>query len=1499
MAVTIEELEIIVKANVEQAMREVEKFKPYMEKAFASLAPAIERQGKAINKAFSVITPEVQNTAKQTKQAVESMQKDYENLAKAKKKEAEESKKASRLTEEEMKHHAELAKKASDEYNARFQTKNSASTTYSLPEPTKKYSLATSVEELKKAVGLAEPEIENLSNICKRLDGTTNAAMENLNNRYQVQVQQLQRLKEQYANVLNINGSDSMKALKLQDKIFKKESDINILASKMNKLSAESSQFESSLKNSETPMQKINKAAESAKEPIQQMARYAQAAKAPLQQMGAAIEQSAKKTNNFRSVFKKLEQQAKASTTKVKNMFGDLGRAIKQAITIGVLYKGFGKLFSFISNGIQDAIDAPEIQNMFAVALGNMAGQAEQFAQRLKESLGLDEYATKNMLGTFQNMITSMGIGDKTALNMSESLTLLANDMASLYNVPVDQAFENLQSALTGQGEAVKKYGYIVNEATKQEAALRFGLIKEGQTLTEAQKPLAAYLVLLSQSGNAQGDMSRTITSLQNQIRIFQQNMQAAGRSIGSAFEPIIQSVIPWLNGLAIVLQRVGTQLARFTYSLFGMDYDAEMKKREQSIADAAASAGKAQNTFGNAVDKTAKQVKGALASFDELHVIQKNTADSLTDTSAGGYEVPGIPTLEMPKGKNPFEKYATSIEKLIRQFKKHPIVKAFGKAFEFLWDIVFKFGKWIINNPSTFLDFITTIFSAIVAYKVAKTIIDIANAISSSGGLLAALKKLVPILSNPWAIAIGAVAGAIVGLGIAFYNASEKEKQADLAKRFGDVALSMEEIEDVAKRLTNQELSAKISIYVEQKEKLSDIENQIKDSLSELNKLNWKVSVGLKLTDEEKENYKTTMDSFINSSIQYVEQKQYVASLALDVVITDNENFKAEMQKLSNDYFLSARQEMENLGKKLRATINDALADGKLDKEELKTIENLQKEIAEIQKRMADAEYRAELNLLTIDYKSVDLDAESFKGLTKKMQELAQQQIDGADDAYKTASATLILAYDAKLDAAKSEEEKQKLRQQFGKEMATLEDELNTTKFNITLDNASFSLEKLSDKYKAEIDKVKPQLSKSTQDAMEDGFMMGVKGHPEQIYSRGLDQLMFDMTSYYRDAFRKSNISKATKDGLNEMLKELEPSKEQLQKIYDDALTSGKTVPKGVAAGLDDYQQLNAVAGNIDAMFYMMGQKLSSDPKFLELLSQTDEAGKYVNQSFLEGMKSMIPDLKKQGNDLIFNLDSAIQNANNNLVNNKMPVYGKNVVEGLNKGINNYKESSKKVAMQWIEDGVIAGAKIALDIHSPSKVMEKYGEYVVKGFNQGIEKNSGSSKKVVKSWYEKVGDWFKDFFGIHSPSAVFAEFGNYIVLGLNQGIQNSISSTVKTISHWNNAIQGSASTLSLSADIIPTLKTGSLLENPNKLIYKGDVSPNTEIFSIQEIFYEAAIKANYDMVDTVFECTDKVVKAIDEKNLDVIMDGESVAEKTHKYHKNIDRRIGTQMITV
>mgnify|MGYP000340950901 FL=1 len=186
-----------------------------------------------------------------------------------------------------------------------------------------------------------------------------------------------------------------------------------------------------------------------------------------------------------------------------------------------VVWGGMRAVTSTIKEGIQSAIAAPETENLFRVALGNMANDAEQFAVRLKNNLGLDEYIAKDMLGTFQQIGTAVGVGQSTAYGMSKSMTMLANDMASLYNVDPQQAYENLQSALTGQGRAVRKYGFVITEQTIKEAAWRNGLVKNGQELNEQQKYVARGIALMEQSKNAQGDMANTLGSVQNQLRVF------------------------------------------------------------------------------------------------------------------------------------------------------------------------------------------------------------------------------------------------------------------------------------------------------------------------------------------------------------------------------------------------------------------------------------------------------------------------------------------------------------------------------------------------------------------------------------------------------------------------------------------------------------------------------------------------------------------------------------------------------------------------------------------------------------------------------------------------------------------------------------------------------------------------------------------------------------------------------------------------------------------
>lgn len=473
---------------------------------------------------------------------------------------------------------------------------------------------------------------------------------------------------------------------------------------------------------------------------------YLDNAKAALNKFGLYGKESVGQVKNYTdaatTATKKYGNQVRDTTSKSNSSFGSLGQTIKRVLVSAVIYQGFRKLFDFIKSGLQSAIDAPEIENLFRVALGNMSNQAAAFADKLKTSLGIDQYATKQMMGTFQNLSTSMGIGQKTAYNMSQSLTMLANDMASLYNVDPEQASENLQSALTGQGRAVRKYGMVITESTIKQTAWKYGLAQTGAELTEQQKVIARYLTLVDQSKNAQGDMARTIGSVQNQLRILKQNVTAAGRSIGGAFIPFIQAAVPWLNAFFVVIQRVGVALSRWTYSLFGKNYDEEMKK-QQAIITGYNGVADSEDAAGTAAADAAKKAKGTLADFDEIKVIQQpdSSSNSANGAGSGGLDF-AVPTLDVSKTTSPIEAMADKIQAAFGKIKKsaQPTIDAFNrftkslepvenfaaKAFEdFYNDYLEPLGEWVLGKGlPDFLDTLTR-FNKDVDWKTLNKALD------------------------------------------------------------------------------------------------------------------------------------------------------------------------------------------------------------------------------------------------------------------------------------------------------------------------------------------------------------------------------------------------------------------------------------------------------------------------------------------------------------------------------------------------------------------------------------------------------------------------------------------------------------------------------------------------------------------------------------------------------------------------------------------------------
>lgn len=243
-------------------------------------------------------------------------------------------------------------------------------------------------------------------------------------------------------------------------------------------------------------------------------------------------------------------ERFKQQLESVSQKMTSIGRSMSYAITLPLLAAG--------TAATKMAMDAIESENLFEVSMGDMAKEARKWSEELSGALGLNEYAVRNNVATFNVMFDSMGLGKKAALDMSEGLTKLAYDMASFYNMKPEAAFEKLQAGISGEVEPLKRLGIVVSETTVKAYAYTHGIAKQGQELTEQQKILARYGVIMAATGKAQGDLARTLDSPTNQLRLMGEQAKQLAIDMGQALIPVlgklidfVKPIINWFRGLS------------------------------------------------------------------------------------------------------------------------------------------------------------------------------------------------------------------------------------------------------------------------------------------------------------------------------------------------------------------------------------------------------------------------------------------------------------------------------------------------------------------------------------------------------------------------------------------------------------------------------------------------------------------------------------------------------------------------------------------------------------------------------------------------------------------------------------------------------------------------------------------------------------------------------------------------------------------------------------
>lgn len=286
------------------------------------------------------------------------------------------------------------------------------------------------------------------------------------------------------------------------------------------------------------------------------------------------------------------------------------------------------KLLSGLLTLVLKSNDFIESQNLFNVAMGQYASEARKYAESVSDALGIDPAEWMENQGLFMTLSTGFGIAGDSAAEMSKNLTQLGYDLSSFYNISSSDAFQKLQSGLSGEIEPLRRLGFDLSQAKLQQIAYSQGIHKNVSEMTQAEKASLRYYAIMTQVTQAQGDMARTIDQPANQLRILRAKTEEAARALGNLLSPIVKIVVPWLiagaeavtkfaNGLALILGIEGAGDDSFDFS--------NIIQGAQGQEDAWTGASNA-----------AEEYKRMLLGIDELNVLNGNGGAG--GGSGGGY---------------------------------------------------------------------------------------------------------------------------------------------------------------------------------------------------------------------------------------------------------------------------------------------------------------------------------------------------------------------------------------------------------------------------------------------------------------------------------------------------------------------------------------------------------------------------------------------------------------------------------------------------------------------------------------------------------------------------------------------------------------------------------------------------------------------------------------------------------------------------------------------
>jgi hypothetical protein len=174
-------------------------------------------------------------------------------------------------------------------------------------------------------------------------------------------------------------------------------------------------------------------------------------------------------------------------------------------------------------------------------AFGSASPRILAMADELAAKFGAVKKDVLDIAGSLGLMLQGAGVGRGASAEMAEMLTRRAVDVKSFFEVPMEEAIARFQSGLSGEMEAVRRWGINLTETNVKRQAAALGFTGE---LDEAVKVLVRFKIMMEATSVAAGDADRSQGRLIGAWDQFTGHLSKLATDIGAEVVPMFTLLV-------------------------------------------------------------------------------------------------------------------------------------------------------------------------------------------------------------------------------------------------------------------------------------------------------------------------------------------------------------------------------------------------------------------------------------------------------------------------------------------------------------------------------------------------------------------------------------------------------------------------------------------------------------------------------------------------------------------------------------------------------------------------------------------------------------------------------------------------------------------------------------------------------------------------------------------------------------------------------------------